>query len=100
MGGRSGAARSGKEQQLEAFRGNQGAERQGAARSGTRPSHTCGEGIRRRGEHMHAERGCECRAPSHTCDPVSMLLRGEAVCVFQNRMHLSAVPPPEANNPF
>ena len=31
MGGRSGAARSGKEQQLEAFRGNQGAERQGAA---------------------------------------------------------------------
>jgi hypothetical protein len=38
--------------------------------------------------------------PSHTCDPVSMLLRGEAVCVFQNRMHLSAVPPPEANNPF
>jgi hypothetical protein len=36
----------------------------------------------------------------HTWDPVSMQLTGYSVWVFQKRMHLSAVPPPDASNPF
>lgn len=35
-----------------------------------------------------------------TYDPVSMWLTCYKVCVFQNLIHLSAVPPPEANKPF
>ena len=35
-----------------------------------------------------------------TCEPVSTQLSGDAVCVFQKRMHRSAVPPPEASSPF
>ena len=34
-----------------------------------------------------------------TCDPVSMVCRGWPVRVFQNRIVLSAVPPPEARTP-
>mmetsp|Transcript_818 Transcript_818/g.1934 ORF Transcript_818/g.1934 Transcript_818/m.1934 type:complete len:200 (+) Transcript_818:422-1021(+) len=36
----------------------------------------------------------------HTWLPVSTHESGVAVCVFQKRMHRSAVPPPEASSPF
>jgi hypothetical protein len=35
----------------------------------------------------------------HTCDPVSTALRDDPDSVFQNRMHRSAVPPPDASSP-
>lgn len=35
----------------------------------------------------------------HTCDPVSMDDDSVPVLQFQNLMHLSAVPPPDASNP-
>jgi hypothetical protein len=34
-----------------------------------------------------------------TCEPVSMVLSFVVVAVFQNRMHRSAVPPPDASKP-
>jgi hypothetical protein len=42
---------------------------------------------------------CFDHARLHTCDPVSTLCKGCPVNVFQNRIHLSAVPPPLANSP-
>ena len=35
----------------------------------------------------------------NTCEPVSINCKGWAVKVFQKRMVLSTVPPPEANKP-
>mmetsp|Transcript_11178 Transcript_11178/g.38072 ORF Transcript_11178/g.38072 Transcript_11178/m.38072 type:complete len:221 (+) Transcript_11178:472-1134(+) len=36
----------------------------------------------------------------HTWEPVSTQLSAALVCVFQNRMQRSAVPPPDASRPF
>lgn len=44
---------------------------------------------------MVAQRG----EPKVGFSPVSMQFKGEAVAVFQNLMHLSAVPPPDAMSP-